>query len=486
MDETEIRQKGLEALSQSLGYSGMIKFLQQFEPPNGDYTRDREQWLASTLPVAIDPIYRTLYPNQDIDILITDVYVQIRDREELIGDCQIYLSWLHTPKVKIAGKTSIHSMLSIGEYKLRLSFLQKKQEYSLLVTNTHRSDEGLQFQGSIKDLTFVHNEADDLSYVIFHVPNFSDFQGTWITSNGRDGWNGRVILEDEEWLITIDKTKEFKGLDKSIRESGGYAITHVGKIEKKDGTQFSIDKADDLLNCLHYFFSFVRCGWSSPILVVGFDEHNVKSWEDHKISNLDSGQNILSWFNHTGSSLENLFPGFRKCWQDKDLSKIIKIVIHWYIESAKLSLGVEGSVVVQQIGLELLANHRGLENGSAYEKIKRLLEGFCVPVYDSLPNKELSDLIRNDQNLQDSLSLMPWFRNKLVHSKPSDFYKVTELSSPAKQCLWRIGKLYFDLTLLALFEYKDKYLKATENYVMGQEGELVPWMSEDEVNADSE
>lgn len=44
----EIRQVGLEALRQSLGRAGMIRFLQQFETGQGDYTQTRRAWVDHT------------------------------------------------------------------------------------------------------------------------------------------------------------------------------------------------------------------------------------------------------------------------------------------------------------------------------------------------------------------------------------------------------------------------------------------------------
>jgi hypothetical protein len=44
----QIRQKGLRALHRELGRSGMIRFLQQFEPGGGDYARDRHTWVDRT------------------------------------------------------------------------------------------------------------------------------------------------------------------------------------------------------------------------------------------------------------------------------------------------------------------------------------------------------------------------------------------------------------------------------------------------------
>ena len=41
----EIRRAGLEALYQSLGPAGMIRFLQLYDPGKGDYTIERNSWL---------------------------------------------------------------------------------------------------------------------------------------------------------------------------------------------------------------------------------------------------------------------------------------------------------------------------------------------------------------------------------------------------------------------------------------------------------
>ncbi len=40
-----IRKLGLEALAKALGPIGMVRFLQQFEIGEGDYTKERGQWL---------------------------------------------------------------------------------------------------------------------------------------------------------------------------------------------------------------------------------------------------------------------------------------------------------------------------------------------------------------------------------------------------------------------------------------------------------
>mgnify|MGYP006909078607 CR=1 FL=1 len=45
MTPVQIHQAGLAVLARELGPVGLIRFLQQYELGNGDYTKDRHQWL---------------------------------------------------------------------------------------------------------------------------------------------------------------------------------------------------------------------------------------------------------------------------------------------------------------------------------------------------------------------------------------------------------------------------------------------------------
>ena len=45
MTPQQIRAAGLTALARELGLIGMIRFMQQFELGQGDYSKDRHQWL---------------------------------------------------------------------------------------------------------------------------------------------------------------------------------------------------------------------------------------------------------------------------------------------------------------------------------------------------------------------------------------------------------------------------------------------------------
>ena len=47
MTPAELRRRGLEVLVRELGYVDAMRFLLQYETGQGDYTRDRRQFLPS-------------------------------------------------------------------------------------------------------------------------------------------------------------------------------------------------------------------------------------------------------------------------------------------------------------------------------------------------------------------------------------------------------------------------------------------------------
>jgi hypothetical protein len=50
----QLRERGYAALLRELGPVDFIRFMQQFEPGSGDYTRDRKQWLSQLTPDEIN------------------------------------------------------------------------------------------------------------------------------------------------------------------------------------------------------------------------------------------------------------------------------------------------------------------------------------------------------------------------------------------------------------------------------------------------
>jgi hypothetical protein len=53
LNPAELRVAGCKALAEALGPVGMARFLRQFERGDGDYTRERKQWLGNATALSI-------------------------------------------------------------------------------------------------------------------------------------------------------------------------------------------------------------------------------------------------------------------------------------------------------------------------------------------------------------------------------------------------------------------------------------------------
>ena len=118
----------------------------------------------------------------------------------------------------------------------------------------------------------IRGEPDQLSQLLFHVPNFRHYFGDNIgTADGMKAWVGRARMEFDPWQVTLDELPGSNARDHALRTAGGYALTHVGTLKRKDGATFSGAEATSTLVTLANFLSFFRGRWVAPILWVGRD-----------------------------------------------------------------------------------------------------------------------------------------------------------------------------------------------------------------------
>jgi len=52
----QLRDRGYQALLRELGPVDFVRFVQQFEPGNGDYTHDRQRWLGQLTPEQVNQV----------------------------------------------------------------------------------------------------------------------------------------------------------------------------------------------------------------------------------------------------------------------------------------------------------------------------------------------------------------------------------------------------------------------------------------------
>jgi len=181
---------------------------------------------------------------------------------------------------------------------------------------------------------FEVGQSKHVKSIIFHVANFIAYIGLGVRDEkGGKFWKGWSVIEAGEWRIILDKIEESKRIFDELKAIGGFAITHVGKLERSDGKKFVPKKSEKLFDALFRYLSFCRGAWVAPILPVGFDENGDRVWEKWRGWKIERWRNVPNWFSdHAEEGLSKGFPGFYQRWQDEKWNEPLLLSNHWCVE----------------------------------------------------------------------------------------------------------------------------------------------------------
>jgi hypothetical protein len=462
---------------------------------------------SSNLPLeqdssALKPIYLTKKPNQPIQLYEGSLEITQKGIVKR-GIGNVCVGWFPSPDINFEFSTDDEWLYEFDNSEASLKLLELTTPVTVkiyiltvsecFISGCLRSRESLLLQSE-----------QDLSYLMFHLINFQDFRGTSIsvaTSEVRRFWCGRVVLEAGGWIVTIDTLESLRDIMKSLKDQGGYAITHVGKFERSDKGAFTAEKAEDILTALYHFLSFSSGGLRTlPILPVGYDVNGENVWE-RWLSNYIATpwQSVYSWFpDPDGQSLNKAFPGFLRRWQSNIWNEPIRLAIQWYLDSKAKARSVQGSIILIQTVLELLAwvflveeagvSRKDLEDkhnknyNSTSKKINRLFEALSVP--QEIPHS-LDELIKFNSTLKESNKngsyTLSELRNNIIHAAPENREKFRNTSFETMIEALELGLWYVELVLLRLFDYQGHYFNRVLKSPLSREGLFhdnivaVPW-----------
>jgi hypothetical protein len=197
-----------------------------------------------------------------------------------------------------------------------------------------------------------------LSTVVFHVLNLPDFYvRSPVPSGSPNRFMARhdVSLVARGWRVNISSHQATSALADSLQRSGGYGLTHVGKIEREDGSPFTREEARQVLEVLYYYLSWVRGLWVDVCLPVGFSGDGERVWVEWDLRHSSPWKTVLSWSDPGhGNLIEEVFPGFMNKWQDEFWQRPLRETIYWYLVS-NVGGYCDAGLILTQAALELLA-----------------------------------------------------------------------------------------------------------------------------------
>jgi hypothetical protein len=449
-------------------------------------------------PERLHPVYKTPELNSEILLYKGPLEFGEDSKPFRVDSGEIFLSWLPTPKVKFRVRghltnTLDHPLRSTEERKpMSLVLIDKSANGKCLVNKVNLSlhqngTQTINAEGEFWETPRKEPE-ENIAYVIFHLTNFVEYMGESVQKERQDSsaW-GRLNLESPDWRVTVDAIEDWeKDVSKSFNNLDGYAITHVCKFEKTNGSPISVSEIADIREKLKWFFTFIKGAYCYNILPVGYDKNGNKVWEDWRVRLPRLTGGPLSWFpSSEPEEINSIFAHFLELMDDDTWKKVFVPAIDWYVGSQN-SFHTGANIVSSQVGIELLAWSKLFEIDQAFSKTKfvklkaagRMREilnwaGLPLTIPTTLPY-----LLRdaNTNSWADGPHSLVKIRDSVVH--PNLRGRMVTVSRNALHEAKELGTWYLELLLLKLLDYQGSYhnrLDNDPNHLAGY-SEPVPWM----------
>lgn len=439
-------------------------------------------------PIAIHPHISISEHNQPINLYEGQMRVGSPESDQTFpANGNIQLSWL--PYSRLRFEVLVHSIL----FEPEEVFLQlndgTKINGSVLNVNTKLETKESKLSGYIKRDPILQPEENQIQVhqAKFIVPNFKSLYARPVRYlDSEQISKGRLILRGGGWVITLDPVDQLKEIEKTLEQSSGFAVTHVGQLEKDNSSLFNSTDALEILEALTWYLWFAKGACTSPCLPTGFNDAGNEVWTIWKHEIIKPFSNPPSWLDSNNyNQFEEPFPGFIDLWFDESWTEVIKLAIHWYVEANSGEVTVESSIVLTQSALELLASAVLVENyklysRNSYEKLsakKRICSLFdWAGIPTQLP-PQLSELEKyaREKDWKDTTTAMTEIRNKITHPTKKNRAKLSGYPNKVKLEVHQLGLWNLELCLLRLFNYQNGYAnRLREGRFVGQLDE-VPW-----------
>jgi hypothetical protein len=402
------------------------------------------------------------------------------------GEGEIHLELL--PRATICAYGSFQEISAKDSEELNISSFKinnrKIDDFLLSPKINHDSGkQKLKWHVASEPIEGVGDKSSKISYIDFHLFNFVDFINSEVTKENDGTKKDNIKYVDlvcDEWHIELKSLISSHENSQLIKEVGGYQLTHIGRVRKKDNTLFSGQKARQFLEALRIFLSFAKGGWCEPICSVGFNESDMRVYELWN-SPIEPWHKFKSWFDSRNSSqLEKFFPFFMNKWRDDEWKQDLHEIIYWYINANFSSRGIDVGIILSQAAIERLSYvysvkykkliaMKGFKNLWASDKFRLLFSSLNIPI--DIP-EETPTILKLSEKFKwiDAPHALTEIRNSLVHPENKNQEDLASVYNEA----WNLSLWYLEMGLLAVFNYSGTYGNRLKQRWKGQV-ENVPW-----------
>jgi hypothetical protein len=437
-------------------------------------------------PSIINSPYEMELSNLPIDIYDGE-YNLIKEEKTVKINGRIFFDWFPHQNVKFEGiidecedNPVIRLDISEGFDLLLKGFTFGKA----LLTNSSFGAKS-EVSGIIQGQAVLGDKTITVSKINFTIPNLTDLTGNPVKVINEKGGvqlcRSRIVFENDEFLITIDKSSKYKTLNDELTKKGGYIVLYVGEITKKNGS-IQHDQLQELIHSFSVFLSFLNGRRCAPLFLQGIHDNEV-IWTDFTAYDTDQFKSVISWCpKFSVDGMNELWQQYSILWKNQNDKNFLDFAIHWYVEANGNSGYLEGSIIMAQVALELIYNWliiekkrlligKDGENISAANKIRLLLGQ--INLKTDIPNafNSLKSFVNDNNELVDGVDAFTQIRNALIHSQEEKRKKLTNINSKIKYETQQLSLQYIEYSLLSILNYKGKYYNRCSGKYNADEGE---------------
>jgi len=443
---------------------------------------------------AIPPVYRIHKRNQIIELGVHRANISV-DSEVDEVDVRAYIKTEPSLKLEFEFDTQISwsSLFEVfnGNKTIVVTIPDTKIDSPMILVSMQP-----RLGGTRVKLNFARQSVEIGSLmraveIRFHLVNFSDFMSKdAVVINTRGGDSARretIILEHNGYEVVIIETPDTKQTMESLKQRGGRAITHTGRIRKLDDSLLIPDETIELLFILGQFLSFAMGSWTSPILPVAYDASRLRVWQSWGLRKINSWKRHQSWLDdHHAETLTSVFKGFAGLWNDATWSETLKASVYWYVFSNMRVANVDGSIILAQAALERIAWVYLTEHVRKYSKTKAKKLSTAQRVTEVLNDCKIPVALPSNYTrlaafaaafaCADGPQTIASIRNNLVHPVNKAKGSGVIMDGLFYHEALSLYMWYIELVLLNLMGFSGSYSNRITSKIVGRV-EKVPWAS---------
>jgi hypothetical protein len=427
--------------------------------------------------------YPQAAPNEPVTL--QEGFVLLRDAagKEASGPGQLVLRCLPTPDLRL--RVNLSGLFKLGD-DIKSEMMGGSGD-AIVTAQGMSAKDGIVSSSIEAGLSsFEIGATAELTSAGFQVLNFTDFltPGAW--PSPAFGFPPKAAeLQAAGWRVRLSAVEKSDDVFKALGETGGYAFTHVGQIERSDGAPFMASEVDAFLDTLARFLSFARGAACSLPVRWGHEKSGGVAWQRWGSPIVDAWKSPHNWFEeHHGGLLQAILPAFVDTTGDAELGDAFKLALHWYRSSNLRSGGMEGAIILGLTSLDLLAAlvvvdrakdmpEKKFDVLGAAVKLRKLLEKMKVPL-EVPPQLKALTAFAATNGWTDAAKTLAEIRHSYVHAN-SENRKIVFAAPNLATCeAWQLSVWYQELALLWLLNHAGEYRnRLTADYVGVTE--KVPW-----------